>query len=235
MKILRNIALLCATSALVACATTTPTPDPTPDPIPDPFAPAVSGVSSEDAGVYSIMQDGTTTTLAGETSDETPNLTVWFEDTKTWVYDGTNVLAIAGMTRITDLSHAGIDGTLATSIPETGMASYIGEYGATYYRGGISNGIWWVVGDFAADVDFDSGTISGTGSGIVTPLSDTASSLAISGDLDGANFNGVAVFDALESGGPVIVPMTGGLYGEDTVAGVFEGDTVAGVFFGIEP
>lgn len=223
MIILRNIALLCASSTLVACATTTV-------PVPDPFDPAVSGTAGEAAGVYSVTQDGTTTTLPGASNGSVNGMLYWDTalDIEGWAYDDGDALAISGRNKSTGDNFAGISGTLAASIATTGMATYAGGFGFNYDNGTAENAWGW--GAFSTDVDFGSGEVSGTGTGA------NVSSLTISGDIEGMQFNGVAVVDATGLvGGSAIIPMTGGFYGTDTIAGIYQSDEIAGQFHGTNP
>ncbi len=222
MIVLKKIALTCAVGTLAACSSAS-------DPA---FVPAVSGSAANTAGAYSVTQNGVTRIQSGVGGTIGTDLRFWggaLGTNKAFAYENATVLAIAGMEAGSNITYAGLTGTAASSVPISGTAAYAGEFTATYYRGGGTNEPWNVYGDLTTNVDFGSGLLAGSGTGTAN------SSLSVSGTISGVNFNGVAMFDADDTSGPAVVPLTGGFYGTGTLAGIYQGTSVSGLFYGIAP
>ncbi len=224
MIVLKKVTLICAVGTLAACSSAS-------DPAPA-FTPAISGSAANPAGVYSVTQNGVTRMQTGGGGSVGSALRFWGGGggtNKAYAYESADVLVISGMEAGSNATYAGLTGTAASSVPTSGVAAYVGEFTGTYYRGGAINGPWNVNGNLTTNVDFGSGLLAGNGTG------DASSTLSVSGTISGTNFNGVALFDAIDTSGPAVVPMTGGFYGTNTLAGIYQGTSVSGLFYGIAP
>lgn len=225
MKVLKHLTMLCAAGALGACSTVTPT---------IPFVPLVSGIATANAdGTYTIVENGTTRELpASRTSPATDavSLEFWFNvNEQGYTYTSADVTAVAVMDESTNITHAGISGTAAASVPTSGFATYTGAYSATYFRGGLINGPQNARGILTTDVDFGAGTLAGVSAPSIY------SSLTVSGTISGTNFNGTANFSGTEYTGPATADLSGGFYGTNTLAGIYQSATVTGLIWGVTP
>lgn len=219
MTIIRNCVLVVSTAVLGACSTAPPA-----------FAPAISGTAQVDASnSYSVTQNGITKTLGLVDVSIVGTSFLGFTTTSLGVvYKTADVLAIAGkdIAGPSYTTYAGISGTPSTTVPTTASGTYTGRFNVSFYRGGTLNQTYWSGGPFTTNVDFDTGTLTGSGTGGVN------GNLTVTGTLSGAYFNGTADFTALEFAGATNVPMTGGFYGANDVVGILQDGQVAGVFYG---
>jgi hypothetical protein len=223
---IRNVAMAVSMATLAACSSTTSTPTP--------FTPAISGTAQVDAsGNISVTQNGATRTpgTTGISIGGTP-FYAFVSSSFGVAYHTADVTAVAGRDSATpNATYAGISGTLSTTVPTTGFGTYTGDFNMSYHRGGTTNSNWWAHGAFTTYVDFNAGTLAGSGTG-ATGTGSAGSNLTVSGTLQGAQFNGSAYFTAPDFAGATGVPMTGGIYGTNTVAGIIQNANVAGVFYG---
>lgn len=226
MNLLRIMTFTFAAGALAACSSTAvPT---------TPFVPLVSGSATANAdGTYTITQSGTTITLSVPSTTPAASalgLRYWNDPSAAgYVYDGADVTAVAIMNPTSFATLAGLSGTAASSVPTSGSAAYTGAFSATYFRGGVVNLPWLVRGAMTTNVDFGSGTLSGTATG------NDSSSLTVYGVISGTQFNGLAAFSGLESTGSPAADLSGGFYGSNTLAGIFQNADVAGIIWGVSP
>ena len=195
---------------------------------PTAFIPAISGSSQKTAAGYSITQNGTTTAFTTEGSLAHGNLLYWTSGSSTgFGYSTADVTAAVDISNTAPYgTSAGIIGNLSTTVPTTGSGSYLGDFGVVYYRGGTINAAYWSIGAFTTNVDFNAGTLAGSGT------ESAGGTLTVSGALQGAQFNGTADFTALDFAGATNVPMTGGFYGANTVEGILQNGAIAGLFTG---
>lgn len=233
MTMIRNTAFVLTSVVLGACSSTS---------TPVAFTPSIDQTASVDpSGSYSVTQ--VNVTAGGLTETVTKSLgpanatlsgTAFLAFTATSfgvAYKTADVLAIAGMDQAAPrATYAGISGTPSTTVPTSGSGTYNGNFNMSYYRGGTTNSTWWAHGAFTTTVDFNAGTLSGSGVGAAG--GSAGASLSVTGNLNGVHFNGTADFTAPDFAGATNVPMTGGFYGANTVAGILQNGEVAGVFYG---
>jgi hypothetical protein len=145
-------------------------------------------------------------------------------------YETADVFAVAGMDVATPhATFAGITGTPSTTVPSTGNATYTGEFGMEYRDASTEQ---LALGRFTTTVNFNAGTLTGTGTDNTLTITDGAQ-LTVNGTLHGAEFNGTATFTGYGlTGTGTNVPVTGGFYGANTVAGIVQNSDIAGVFWG---
>ncbi len=212
---------LFAAGALAACSSTS---------TPTTIVPAVEGSAQNAGGSYSVTQPIEITGTPAVTGD---GFLAWGggvgNSHKGYAYESADVVAIAAMDVSTDVTVAGISGTAATNVPTSGTGVYAGGFSGTYLRGGGTNAPWNVRGAFTTNVDFATGAVTGSGTG------SGSSTLSVTGTASGAQFNGTATFTALEYGGSITAPLTGGLYGTNTLAGIYQGPEVTGIIWGVSP
>jgi hypothetical protein len=214
----RHIALSLTVATLGACSSST-------------FTPAISGTALNTAGSYSVTQTGTTRTLGPITTPVTGTAfrSLDAPSNVSIAYETADVLAIVGKDKAAPYAtYAGISGTTSTTVPTAGTATYNGSFAATYFRGGTFNVVTGARGAFTTNVDFNAGTLTGAGTGT------RSSTLSVTGNLQGAQFNGTASFTALDIVGTGSnIPVTGGFYGAgNTVVGIVQNADVAAVFYG---
>lgn len=218
MNTFRNISIVAVLGALAACSSAT-----------TPFTPALDGTAQNLGGNYSVTQNGTTVSIASTLSGSTfYGMRAWISSSnphKGFVYDTSDVLAIAVIDATSGATGAGINGVAAASVPTSGVASYVGGYSGTYWND-LHNLAWNAGGAITTNVDFASGAVTGSGSGT------ESSSLSVTGTVSGTQFNGTATFAAAGYNGAAQAPMTGGFYGTNTMAGIYRNTDVAGIIWG---
>jgi hypothetical protein len=224
----RYITMGLSMATLAACSSTTPTVG-----TPPVFTPAISGTAQKDAsGNYSVTQNGTTRAL-GPFFGSTTGAFIYTSSPsfRNTIYDTADTLAIVGLDKTAPhATFASIGGTLSTTVPTTGTGTYSGYFTMNYFKGGTTNSLYDAAGAFTTNVDFNAGTLTGTGTGGITSA---GASLTVSGNLQGAEFNGTANFTAPDLvGTSTNVPVTGGFYGANTVVGIVQNADIAGVFYG---
>jgi hypothetical protein len=222
-------------AALGACSSTTPAPTVG---TPPSFTPAISGTAQKDAsGNYFVTQNGVVRALgkdygvpyfSGSALTSATN-SAYFDV----LYATADVFVVAGQTQAVQWNvFAGINGTLSTTVPTTGSATaYTGEFGVIYTNGSTTP---LAHGAFTTTVNFNAGTLTGTGTDTTGTLGSLGAQLTVNGNLQGAQFNGTATFTATGLvGSGTNVPVTGGFYGAgNTVAGIVQNADITGVFYG---
>ena len=195
--------------------------DTLPDRPPAPFTAPGDGTAFENAGVYSVVQNGTTTTLPNN-GINLNGQRAWADSTNLFAssYAGTGVLAIGGVNS-DGTSFSGVSGTPVTA-PSTDAPD-----GRLYFR--LTLNINTATSSFQrsdglALYDIQSNRLSANVSR--TGLDGTRQEARLEAVEQGGVLSGTFTLNGNEA------DLKGGFFSGDQVAGAFNGNGVGGVFFG---